>query len=153
MNPMKTNPYISLLMLLGISVLLLLIIIAILPKGPETDLQQAISDQVGMASVSGKVVVDMASPNDESPFVSITIPHDNSIVSGTHLIVRGTASDNVGVSRVMVRVNQGEWQVADGTTDWSAPVIFYADSDTIRAQAFDTSGHASPLDAVTVTVQ
>ena len=52
------------------------------------------------------------------PSVSIVLPADGSTV-GDFVMVAGRASDDVEVKEVLVRVGDGGWCMASGTTSWS----------------------------------
>jgi hypothetical protein len=59
--------------------------------------------------------------SNEPPLVKISYPGDGAIVSNI-VMISGTASDPDGdttIVKVEVKVNDGEWNIADGTTKWS----------------------------------
>jgi len=85
------------------------------------------------------------------PAVSITSPTSGATFTTSQITVSGTASDNVAVSSVRVRVNSGAWQTASGTTSWSTTVTLASGSNTIDAQSFDTSNNPSTIVSKTVT--
>lgn len=101
-----------------------------------------------VAAAAATTVTDTTAPS-----VSITSPAGGTSVSGTAL-VDVNASDNVGVTRVELRVN--------GTTvatDTSAPFQFGWDTTRLAngtaslvAQAFDAAGNSKASTAVSVTV-
>jgi len=86
------------------------------------------------------------------PSVSVSLPASGSLLSNT-IIVTGTASDNVAVANVQVRLDFNPWVTATGTTSWS-----YAfdsrhaknGSHTIGVRAFDSSGNESIREDVLV---
>lgn len=87
------------------------------------------------------------------PTVSITQPLGSSTVSGL-VPVNVSAADNVGVSKVELRVNGMLW-----ATDTAAPFAFSWDSTTvvngmasIVATAYDASGNLSTSSTVSVNV-
>jgi hypothetical protein len=59
----------------------------------------------------------------------------------TTITVSGTASDNVAVGKVEVKVESGSWQTASGTTSWNTPVTLVPGSNRIYARATDTAGN------------
>ena len=68
----------------------------------------------------------------------------------SNVLVKGTAHDNVSVSAVYYQLINAaltnEWQLATGTTSWSATVTnLIPGKNTVRAQAFDTSTNASAI--------
>jgi hypothetical protein len=77
------------------------------------------------------------------PTLSITAPSGSAVVSG-QIMVKGTASDNVGVARVQVSVDGGSDAVAAGTSSWSLPLdTTRLGSRSVTARATDGSGNAS----------
>ena len=95
------------------------------------------------------------SPADTTPpTIVFTSPSANdTIVSSAILPVSGTASDNVGVTGVSVRVNGGSWSAASGTTAWSKSLTLSSGSNTIEAYASDAAGNTSAIASRTVTYQ
>jgi len=96
--------------------------------------------------------------DNEKPKVTITVPTALQKVYGTNgdFTVRGTASDNLALSNVMVKVNGGSFVPANATTNglksWTLPVALSSDSggtNTIAAYSVDTTGNSS----ATVTVK
>jgi hypothetical protein len=81
-------------------------------------------------------------PANKAPTVAITAPASGSTVSGS-VAMRGTASDDAGVTRVEVRVDAGVYALATGTTSWTATLNSASVSDgvhTLTARATDTAG-------------
>jgi len=57
--------------------------------------------------------------NNDRPRIDIALPTNNSTVSG-HIDVQGTATDNdTGVIKTEVRIDDGVWITAEGTTAWT----------------------------------
>jgi len=54
----------------------------------------------------------------QRPTVSITAPSASAVVSGT-VPVSGSASDNVGVVKVELKVDSGAFVAVSGTASWS----------------------------------
>jgi glycosidase len=52
------------------------------------------------------------------PTISILAPGNMAVVAG-NLVIAGTASDNVAVQRVEIRLDTGLWTTATGTGNWS----------------------------------
>jgi hypothetical protein len=88
------------------------------------------------------------------PTVVITYPSDGAAVS-TLVMISGTASDpnkNDNVTSVEIRINDGEWIAADGTTLWSYEWTTYSLSNgqfTIGARSSDGKDFSN---VVTITV-
>jgi hypothetical protein len=79
------------------------------------------------------------------PTLSITAPSGGAVVSD-QIMMKGTASDNVGVARVQVSVDGGSDVVAAGTSSWSSPLDTTRlgnGSHSVTARATDGSGNAS----------
>ncbi|MFH1261867.1 MAG: glycosyl hydrolase family 18 protein [Pseudomonadota bacterium] len=94
---------------------------------------------------------DPPPPDTTSPTVAIGSPANNATTTGTSISVTGTASDNVGVTLVAVRVNGGSWQNVNGTSAWSASISVALGSNSIEAQASDAAGNKSTIPLVNVT--
>ena len=78
---------------------------------------------------------------------TITFPTANQKWSNSVITVTGKASDNVGVAKVWVQINDGGWSAAgtlNGFTNWSAanlPVNF--GTNIVQACAVDAAGNVS----------
>jgi len=88
------------------------------------------------------------------PGVSISSPGVGATVSGL-VTVSGAAQDNVSVARVLVSVDGGSSQTANGSTNWSLGVDTAKLSDgshTLTAVAVDGSGNmAATAESITVS--
>ncbi len=84
------------------------------------------------------------------PLVSIASPTSTQTFTTSTITVSGTASDNVALSKVEVKVGSGTWQLASGTASWTTTVNLASGSNTITARAADTSGNFKEA-SVTVT--
>ncbi len=90
------------------------------------------------------------------PTVTITYPADGATVS-TFVMISGTASDpdkKDNVSSVQIRINDGEWSTADGTTLWSYQWTTYTIQNgeyTISARSYDGKDY-SDIKSIIVTV-
>ena len=108
------------------------------------------------ARVSGIRVRKIADPVFESipPTVALDSPADGSTVSGI-VSVTGTAADNGAVAKVEVSIDDGGWNLAAGTTNWSFArntQSLVNGTHTISARATDGSGNLSTISSVTVRV-
>jgi hypothetical protein len=93
-------------------------------------------------------------PDTTPPTVSITSPASGTTVSG-NVTVSGTASDNVGVTAVQVRVDSGSFSNATGTNNWTFGINTKTLSDgshTVSAQATDAAGNLSAIATITMNV-
>jgi hypothetical protein len=82
------------------------------------------------------------------PIISISYPSTGLSFTTNIITVSGTAFDDVGLSKIEVKVGAGSWQLASGTTSWSKEVTLSSGSNTIYARATDTSGKTAE-DSVT----
>jgi len=86
------------------------------------------------------------------PSVAITSPAANARVTNSSAItVSGTASDNTAVAQVLYRVRGGAFQLATGTTAWSATASLIAGPNLIEVKSVDTAGNESALASRTIT--
>ena len=101
---------------------------------------------------SASLTVSTAPPPDLiNPLVTIGSPANLQVFNASAITVSGTASDNVAVAKVEVSLNNGTWQAATGTIDWSAPLTLVLGPNFIRARATDTSNNTDQ-DIVYVTL-
>jgi Bacterial Ig domain len=100
------------------------------------------------------VISLVGAPRDRKrPGIALTAPVSGVTVSGT-ITVSGTASDNVAVANVDVRIDNGAFSPATGTNSWSFSWLTTAVPDgshSITARATDTSGNTSSA-SITVSV-
>jgi Divergent InlB B-repeat domain/Glucodextranase, domain B/NHL repeat len=99
---------------------------------------------------SGRTVIRMLTlyADDTAPSISITNPIAGQISSNGLFTVSGTASDNLGLSKVWVQLNGGAWTLASGTNKWSSELSLISGTNVIRAYAEDLAGNASPTNEV-----
>lgn len=96
-------------------------------------------------------------PDTTPPTVAIKCPADGANVNTPAINVVGTASDNVGVSKVQVKNGPGgTWLDATSTDNWAnwsiSNFALVPGANTIYAQAIDTSGNTTPLNSVFIRV-
>jgi thermitase len=106
-----------------------------------------------VAAAAGSATAPAPSPDTTAPTVAITSPSASSTVSGS-VAVNVSASDNVGVSRVELKVNS-----TTVATDSAAPFAFAWDSKgvanglaTLTAIAYDAAGNVKSSTPVSVNV-
>ena len=84
------------------------------------------------------------SANDnQAPTVTIASPAAGATLGGT-VTVSGSASDNVSLSKVELRVDGNAYQLASGTTSWTFSLntsAYASGSHTLLARATDASGN------------
>jgi glycosidase len=84
-------------------------------------------------------------PDTQAPSVVIQSP-TNGATSSSSLNIAGTASDNVSVQKVEIRLDNGPWVAANGTAIWSYSLNcsnFLNGPHQLSARATDTTGNAS----------
>lgn len=79
------------------------------------------------------------------PEVVITSPTNGSTVATSTVTVSGTASDDVLLAKVELKVGAGSYGLASGTTSWTKQVALSAGSNTVNARATDTSGNSAEV--------
>lgn len=89
--------------------------------------------------------------DETSPTISITSPYNEQPFTTNTISINGTASDNVGISKVEVKIGPGMWQIASGTTSWSKQVTLSSGSNTIYVRATDTSGNVARTSVTVVS--
>jgi hypothetical protein len=113
--------------------------ILIMPASP------AAAQQKPPKPCNGKMCEDTTPPS-----VIIQSPATGATVAGL-VTISGTASDNVGVSRVEVSLDSEHLFVASGTTSWEIAIDtgLYSDGPhTVGARAFDAAGNSSSVASI-----
>lgn len=87
-----------------------------------------------------------SSPTDTVlPAVAITTAPPSGVrLMSPEVSLAGYASDNIGIARVEVIVNDGPSQPANGTVNWSAQVMLAPGYNLVRVRSVDSSGNVSP---------
>ena len=85
------------------------------------------------------------------PQLTVTSPAGNVRITNGLITVSGTASDNVGVSRVLYRVGNNAFQPANGTASWSFTPSLSAGMNVLQVKSVDTSGNESTVASRNVT--
>ena len=100
------------------------------------------------------IVVNLNPQVNALPMVNITAPLDGTFVTGT-VSIMGTASDIDGVIQMVeIRVNDGPWNLAIGTSVWSYNWDTRVHTDSIHvvsARSFDGSNYSETY-IITLTV-
>jgi hypothetical protein len=121
-------------------------------NGPHT-LQAAAWDSSGVRSTSTFVNVTVSNPG-APPAVALSTPSNGATIAGAS-VISGTSWDNVAVSSVAVSVDSGAYVVAAGTANWTFGLdtrTLTNGTHTLRAAAWDLSGHRSTSTLVNVVV-
>ena len=109
----------------------------------------------GFNGAMGNIVLNLAfAPDVTPPKVTITSPAAGANLTNASFLLQGKATDNVAVAQVQYRLENAAgtnaYQVAEGTTNWSATVTnLIPGPNTVRVRAFDASSNVSPTVART----
>jgi len=107
-------------------------------------------DNDGAWSQEVSITITYTTPN-QAPTITITSPQNGSTVNTPNITVSGIANDPDGtVSLVQVKVNNGAWENATGTTNWSKNVALVSGTNVIYAKAQDNNGDWSQEASITV---
>ncbi|MDD5687550.1 MAG: fibronectin type III domain-containing protein [Elusimicrobia bacterium] len=86
------------------------------------------------------------------PIIIITTPGNNTTVTNSLLSLRGTASDNLGLSKVEIKVGEsGTYSAVNGLETWSGTVRLKKGPNTVYVRATDISTHSNQKET-TITV-
>jgi hypothetical protein len=85
------------------------------------------------------------------PVIAMSSPTSGTRVTNSTVTLRGTASDNGAIDRILCKVNDRPYEVLDGTTDWTGVVSLSAGTNIICVKAVDSSGLESAELARTLT--
>jgi uncharacterized repeat protein (TIGR02543 family) len=97
------------------------------------------------ASASATVTVSTPQAETTPPHVYVRGPANGARLLTNNPVLFGTATDNVAVARVLVSVNSGDFQQADGGSSWQEQLSLAPGLNTIQVKAVDTSGNESPV--------
>jgi Big-like domain-containing protein len=95
----------------------------------------------------------VAGGDNVDPEILIETPTESQTISGS-TPVSGTASDNVGLEKIELQIDDGPFELASGTSNWTYSLITTSLDDgshSLTARATDTSGN-SATDSVNVNV-
>jgi hypothetical protein len=95
-------------------------------------------------TIAGRALtVIQATAETVKPTVTITVPQRDGIVQGAEMALQGNAADNAGLARVEYQLGEGAFQLATGTTNWTAQVSLSPGTNVIRVRSVDWSGNQS----------
>ena len=86
------------------------------------------------------------------PAITVTTPTNAAIIAG-NLVISGTATDNIAVQTVEVRLDNSPWLTANGTTAWNYSLNtsnFLNGPHVVAARATDTTGNISTTNTASV---
>lgn len=104
-----------------------------------------VSNDEGEIGASAELRLDSV-----KPVLTVINPKPNIRWSNDVITVSGTVRDDFGLSAVLVRLNGGEFQVADGTTNWSVALSLTAGTNVIQVTAVDLGQNRAPTNTVRV---
>ena len=78
------------------------------------------------------------SPDATPPLLAVTAP--SKVTKKPKLVIKGTASDTYGISKVEYRIGKGPLKLATGTTAWSFKANLKKGKNTITIIATDVDG-------------
>ena len=116
------------------------------PTIDPTNYSVAVQNIAGSNSASANLV--RVIPEAVPPTVTITAPKSGQLWSNAVFCVTGTAKDNVQVSNVLCQLNNGGWEIAIGTSNWTNCVVLTPGTNLFRVYAVDRSGNVSPTNSV-----
>ncbi|UCC93044.1 MAG: PKD domain-containing protein, partial [Thermoplasmata archaeon] len=108
-------------------------------------------DDGAVATDSAVVRIERA---NAAPSVMVSDPVPGTVISG-YYVVRGTSSDDMGVSIVEIKVDDGPWREAAGTLVWSYDIdtsSLVPGTHILRVRATDGNGEFSQVAEVQFTV-
>jgi len=120
-----------------------------LTNGTHT-INAAATDMAGnkaMVSISVKVLTSIV--DTIAPSIEITSINDTALNGADtgrfNVTIAGTASDNVGLASVQVKIDDGVFTNAVGTTSWSFNTILSSGNHTVTARATDNAGNMNSV--------
>jgi len=108
---------------------------------------------VSGGGITRSVIVEQAA--NKLPLVVISSPKDGQKFIKADIVVEGIANDEDGsVSKVQVKLNDGDWSDASGTTTWRKEITLEPGDNIISVKAIDDLGaETSPLVKITVVYE
>ncbi len=110
-----------------------------------------VRDTDGLADCMTKRLEVASPPDTTNPTIAIASPPDGATLTLMSVTVTGNASDDVALEKVELSTDETNWNLATGTTSWSASLTLDEGANTIFARATDTSGNTATI-SITVTV-
>ncbi len=77
------------------------------------------------------------------PLLEVISPRNNTVFVSSQVQINGTASDNAGVKRVEASVNDGPFQLATGTLEWTYVAALNKGWNKITVRATDLSNNSA----------
>ncbi len=105
--------------------------------------------EILLASYTGNTIKKLVLKPDQSPTVRLLSPTNSFRITNGPVTFTGRASDDSQVTQVLYQVNGGDFQTANGTTNWTFTTDLAAGTNHIVIKALDDSGHESAPLAIT----
>jgi hypothetical protein len=105
-------------------------------SGAQVTLRVTLTDSAGETTTTTRTFDRDASP----PTVTISMPAAGAVFAAQSVEVRGMATDDLGVERVLIQVDNGDGEAAEGTDSFSKTVSLDPGRHKITATAVDRSG-------------
>ncbi|MCE8427022.1 MAG: PGF-pre-PGF domain-containing protein [Candidatus Methanoperedens sp.] len=113
-------------------------------EGSNTIYARAIDTAGNTGNTSVNVTLDTIPPT-----INIKYPAEGDIIMNPAVTINGTASEDV--SKVEVKVGNGDWIKATGKSIWGTPISLLEGLNTVYARAIDTAGNSDQT-SVNVTL-
>jgi hypothetical protein len=121
------------------------------PTGYNVIIEARCQENPGSVNISSPLSVYPRAANT-APSVVITSPQNGETVESGNVVIMGTANDPDGsIQLVQVKANEGEWQNASGTQNWSISLGLSSESNTIEAKAQDNEDAWSAIVSITLS--
>ena len=105
----------------------------------------------------GKLELDATEPAGDRdltpPKIGFVEPVPGSLAVSADLNITGNASDNEGLARVELRLNEGPWQRVEGLASWASNLTLLEGFNLLQARATDTSGNLRTAQAGVIYVE
>lgn len=116
------------------------------PEG-NYSLTAVVTDNNGVTATAApiNIRVSIATPETEQPKVNISSPVAGARLTNPEITLRGSASDNVAVQRVLYSLNDGVFSAVDGIENWEANLTLIPGTNVVQVKSVDTTGNESSV--------
>jgi hypothetical protein len=90
-------------------------------------------------------------PDTLPPVLKLSVKEPIVHTSKSSYVLRGTASDKNGITRVEVRVGKAAFKPASGTTSWKFTAKLKKGKNSVQVRTIDGAGNVSKTSTVTIT--
>ncbi|MEM2901065.1 MAG: right-handed parallel beta-helix repeat-containing protein, partial [Thermoplasmata archaeon] len=95
------------------------------------------------ANQSSDITIITVIYDTQPPNVSITSHSNGQCVNNSMITLEGIASDDIGISKILVRLNNISWEEATGTTNWRHTTYLQNGNNFIEVQAVDAASRTT----------